>query len=288
MRWIVGIAVFLLLAGFAAWKIEPILLKASAWRTEKTTLTEHLAFLEDHITVLTPERGEGPFPTVIQFHGCAGLRQQFNETWARRANDAGYAAVLVDSNRAREISYEESLETVCKGKALLGQERAGDVLAAISYIENDPRLDAGRLILAGWSHGAWTVMDFLTMDMTRARPANLADDVLARPDVDGAILFYPHCGPGALSRLRRWTEETPVLAFVAGRDSIVEAQPCIDFFTRQKNEGSPTDLVIYPDADHIFDDATLVSEHPQFYDEPSARDAAERYGAFLRKLMKDA
>ena len=284
MRWIIGIAVLVLIAAFSIWKSEVLILKAAEQRTAKTTLAEHRAFLSDYITVLTPKEGTGPYPAVIQFHGCAGMRREFHEAWAREANEAGYAAVLVDSNRARAIAFEESLETVCQGKTLIGQERAGDVLAAISYAADDPRLDAEKLILAGWSHGAWTVMDFLTMDMARARPSNLVKGALTKPDIDGAILFYPYCGRGALSRLRAWAQETPTLAFIAGRDSIVDPQPCIDFFSRQKSKGAPTDLVIYPEAEHIFDDATLYEEDPQYYDEASAKDAAARYGAFLREI----
>lgn len=284
MRWAVGIAVVILIAAFSIWKSEAIVLKAVEWQTAKTTLAEHRAFLSDYITVYTPEDGTAPYPTVIQFHGCAGMRQEFHEAWAQRANEAGYAAVLVDSNRARDIQYQESLETVCQGKTLIGQERAGDVLAAISYVADDPRLDDEKVILAGWSHGAWTVMDFLTMDMAQARPSNLVNDALTKPDIDGAILFYPYCGRGALSRIRAWVQETPTLAFIAGRDSIVEPQPCIDFFSSQKTDGAPTDLVVYPEAEHIFDDATLVEEDPQYYDETAAQDAATRYGAFLREL----
>lgn len=284
MRWIIAAAVVIFAAVSFIWKGEHLLLKAAEWRTAKTTLADHRDFLNDHITVLTPEGGSAPYPTIIQFHGCAGMRREFHENWAQTANDAGYAAVLVDSNRARAIAYEEAMETICAGKALIGQERAGDVLAAIDYVSKDPRLDTEKLILAGWSHGAWTVMDFLTMDMKRARPANLSGEELPKPQIDGAILFYPYCGRGALTRLRAWVRETPTLAFVAGRDSIVEPQPCIDIFSRQKEKGAPTDLVVYPEAEHIFDDATLVSEYPQYYNEAAAADAAVRYDAFLRQF----
>ena len=284
MRWIIATAVVVVAAVFFLWKGEHLLLKAAEWRTAKTTLADHRDFLSEHITVLTPESGSAPYPTVIQFHGCAGMRREFHESWARTANDAGYAAVLVDSNRARAIAYEEAMETICAGKALIGQERAGDVLAAIDYVSEDPRLDLEKLILAGWSHGAWTVMDFLTMDMKRARPANISGEDLPKPEIDGAILFYPYCGRGALTRLRAWVREIPTLAFVAGRDSIVEPQPCIDIFSRQKENGAPTDLVVYPEAEHIFDDATLISEYPQYYNETAAADAAVRYDAFLRQV----
>lgn len=281
-RWLIGIGVLIAaLTGLSLWKGDAALLTVVDWRTPKTTLADHQRFLEDHITVLTPEDGAAPYPTVIQFHGCAGMRKAFHEEWARVANAAGYAAVLVDSNAARGIGYEEALATICEGKQLLGQERAGDVLAAITLVADDPRLDAERLVLAGWSHGAWTVMDFLTMDMERRRPANLAGEALPAPQVDGAILFYPHCGRGALSQLYPWRQRVETLAFVAGRDSIVKPQPCIDFFNAQKEAGAPTDLVVYPEANHIFDDAALRDEYPEYYNEAAANDAAARYERFL-------
>lgn len=284
MRWIIGFLLLFVIVAISAWKSESLVLKALDWRTPNTTLAEHQAFLSNHITVLTPSKGTAPYPTVIQFHGCAGMRREFHETWAQVANDAGYAAVLVDSNRARAIGFEESLQTICEGKTLIGQERAGDILAAVSYAANDPRLDMDKLILAGWSHGAWTVMDFLTMDMKGARPANLSNDALIKPDIDGAILFYPHCGRGALSRVRSWTQDISTLAFIAGKDSIVEPKPCIDFFAKQKADGKSTELIVYPEADHIFDDASLYREDPKYYHEASAKDAAIRYETFLNQL----
>lgn len=284
MRWIIGFIVLFVIVALSAWKSESLILKALHWQTPKTTLAEHQAFLSDYITVLTPDEGSAPYPTVIQFHGCAGMRREFHENWAQIANDAGYAAVLVDSNRARAIGFEESLQTICEGKALIGQERAGDVLAAINHALKDPRLNTDKLVLAGWSHGAWTVMDFLTMDMASSSPANLSNDTLVKPDIDGAILFYPYCGRGTLSRVRAWTQEISTLAFIAGNDSIVEPKPCIDFFSKQKADGKSTELIVYPEAEHIFDDVTLYEEDPKYYDEASAKDATKRYKAFLAKL----
>lgn len=288
MRWIIGLSLFIALVAIAVWKSEALVLKVLDWRTPKTTLAEHQALLKDHITILTPSEGEAPFPTVIQFHGCARMGREFHENWANVALEAGHAAVIIDSNNARDIGYEEALNTICEGKALLGQERAGDVLAAIEFVKDDPRLNAEDIVLAGWSHGAWTLMDFFTMDMTRTHPANLLRDDLVKPDVDGAILFYPHCGPGALSKTRPWEHELPVLAFVAGQDSIVEPEPCINFFSAQEKSGSPTSLVVYPDADHIFDDATIVDDYPEYYDEKAAEDAIARYSLFLTTLRDEA
>lgn len=288
-QWLLGLAAAAAaLAALAFWKGDALLLGFLDWRTPKTDFAEHQAFIKDHVSVLTPDGAAAPYPTVIQFHGCAGMRREFHENWAVRANAAGYAVMLVDSNTARGIDYEESLETVCEGKTLLGQERAGDVLAAIAIAQEDARLDTDRLVLAGWSHGAWTVMDFLTMDMNGRRPANLAREALIAPEVDGAVLFYPHCGRGALSQFREWRQTPPTLAFIAGRDSIVDPKPCIAFFSARKDAGDPVDLVVYPEADHIFDDATLLDEHPEYYDENAAADAAQRYGAYLASILEAA
>ena len=286
-QWLFGFtAAATALAGLALWKGDALLLGFLDWRTPKTGFAEHQAFIRDYVTIVTPDNGAAPYPTVIQFHGCAGMREAFHENWAARANAAGYAVMLVDSNTARGIGYEESLKTVCEGKTLLGQERAGDVLAAIAIAQEDARLDTERLVLAGWSHGAWTVMDFLTMDMNGRRPANLTQEELIAPEIDGAVLFYPHCGRGALSQFRAWRQTPQTLAFIAGRDTIVDPEPCVTFFSAKKNAGDPVDLVIYPEADHIFDDATLRDEHPEYYDENAARDAARRYSAYLAAILE--
>jgi len=211
------------------------------------------------------------------------LRREFHDLWAAVGNAAGYAVMLVDSTGPRGITRDQAFETVCPGKALLGQERAGDVLAAIKLAEADTRLDADHLIVAGWSHGAWTLMDYFTMDMDARRPAGLVREEAAAPEIEGAILFYPHCGLGALSRLRDWRQTPPVLALIAGSDTIVDGDQCIDYFETQKNAGYPVDLVVYEDADHIFDDPTVRETYPQFYNEDAAKDAAARYREFLIK-----
>jgi len=40
--------------------------------------------------------GEGPFPAVVQLHGCGGLEAQ-SYRWARWLVEHGYVALVVDS-----------------------------------------------------------------------------------------------------------------------------------------------------------------------------------------------
>ena len=40
--------------------------------------------------------GDGPFPAVVQLHGCAGLEPQ-SYRWARWLAERGYVSLVVDS-----------------------------------------------------------------------------------------------------------------------------------------------------------------------------------------------
>lgn len=283
-RWQALLLILAILAGILFWKREPLMLAWVAAKTEQTSLDQRIDLIRDNIEVRLPDEGAPPYPVILQFHGCAGIRPPFQEQWADIANRAGYAAVIVDSNGPRGFSREEALDVVCGGKALIGQERAGDVAAAIKIAQSDVRLDASHLVLAGWSHGGWSVMDFLTMDGKTRKPAGLSGWNGDQAAVAGAILFYPYCGPGALSRFRNWTKSPKTLAFVAGADEMVDAQECLSYFEARQSKEDAFDLVFYEDAHHVFDDPFLEPEWIHWYNEDYFNDAARRYEAFLEDL----
>ena len=265
-------------------KAEPLMLGWLDLRTNKTDLSERIDLISSHAAVHLPSEGTAPFPVVLQFHGCAGMRQPFQEQWAEIANDSGFAAVIIDSLRPRGLSRNQAIETVCQGKELLGQERAGDVLAAIKLVEANPKLDETRITLAGWSHGAWTVMDFMTFDLEKKAPSGVRRADFEPYDLDGLILFYPHCARGARSRFATWTTTPKTLALIAGADSIVDAEACVTFFNRAAAKGAPIDLHIYPDTEHAFDDPFIEAEWRHWHHEENTEDAKLRYAAFLNSL----
>ncbi len=272
------------LAALAFLQREALVLTALALSTEKRSLDEQIALLAPGITVFRPAAGAGPFPVIVQFHGCSGYRTDWMKRWSQIATEAGFIAVAVDSNGVRGIDRELALKTVCAGKRLIGQERAGDVAAAIEVAKAQDGADASRIVLAGWSHGAWSVMDHLALEGAGMGPASLK----ARPAptaVAGAVLFYPYCGEGTWSRLRAWAQAPATLMFVAGRDSVVSPAECRDAAKKLEREGVAIDLVDYPGADHAFDDATLLGgPYAYFYDEASAKDSEARVSAFLTAI----
>lgn len=286
-RWPIILPIVATLGAVAALKHEPLMMSVIGWRTERDSAASRVDLLRDHVEIIVPE-GEGPFPVVLQFHGCAGIRAPFQRQWADIAVAAGYAAVIVDSNGARGLDRQASLDRICAGKMLLGQERAGDVAAALAIAESDPRLDTSQTILTGWSHGAWSVMDFFTLEDRKAPPPGLLDWPQTNVRPTASVLFYPYCGPGARSRFAPWSRDVDTLVLLGDADEVVDATPCIKEFNRQADGGAPIDLVVYPGANHVFDDPFLEPEYIHWYNEDYFADAKARYAAFLLRIRTTA
>lgn len=276
------IAAALAAAGFAA--RERLVLAALALSMDKHDLAAHVALIAPGVQVFRPESGAGPYPVFIQFHGCSGFRAGWTKSWADVATDAGFIVIAVDSNGPRGIDRDRALKTVCAGKELIGQERAGDVAAAIAIAKAQEGADPSRIVLAGWSHGAWTVMDYLALEGAGQAPSSLAKKPAGAP-IAGAVLFYPYCGEGTWSRIAAWKQAPSTLMFIAGRDSVVSPEECRSATEKLLREGVPVNLVEYENADHAFDDATLVGgPYAYLYDEASAEDSRRRVSAFLKTL----
>ena len=87
-------------------------------------------FLAPHVEIRLADGAEGPVPAALMFHGCGGVRQ-VQADYADALNEAGFAAIIVDSNGARGIGRIGAMTQVCGGFRLWGQERAADVFAAV-------------------------------------------------------------------------------------------------------------------------------------------------------------
>ena len=124
---------------------------AQAGATLPFDLDAHAALLAEHLTLVKPD-GPGPFPVVLQMHGCGGI-QPMQLRYAEAARGAGFAAVVVDSLGPRGIGRREAQLTVCTGARLRGAERAVDLLAMLSWVKAQPWATADNVAAAGWSHG---------------------------------------------------------------------------------------------------------------------------------------
>jgi dienelactone hydrolase len=236
------------------------------------------ALLRPHDEVLRPD-GEGPFPAALLFHGCGGIRS-FTHDWAARLRDQGFLSVIVDSYAGRDLAWED----VCSGRALLGAERAGDVLVSLDDVRRRPDVDPERIVLMGWSHGSWTVMELMALDPPQNLPWNLSRapaDGLA--GVSATVLFYPYCGVAAHSP-GDWSSDARTLMLLAEHDSLAAPEDCRAVADALREQGRAVDVHTY-DARHGFDAPDYSTGPNDHYDAEATADARARVAAFLAPLV---
>lgn len=200
-----------------------------------------------------PADGAGAHPAVLALHGCGGLyarggglAERYRET-AERLHAAGVAVLMPDSFGSR------GLRAVCRtryrDRTLKVEQRVQDARAALRWLAGQPRVDASRLGVLGWSNGATTTLHLLAQ--RRARPE------AGEPPLAGAAVFYPGCGP--LLRRHAALENVPLLMQLGALDDWVPAQPCIDFAHElQARPGSDVALHVYAGSYHGFDGTAPV------------------------------
>lgn len=239
----------------------------------RETLAERTVFLAPHFTVFKPV-GAGPFPSVIMLHGCGGQRPFLKEI-AEVVNNAGAAAIIVDSYTPRRISRVAALATVCTGARLQGRERAGDLFAAMHWTRTQGWAQRDRIIAAGWSHGAWTIMDAMALHSgaEMARVTGLSD-LVGEPltGLVGAFIVYPYAGVASYAGRRDWRIAPHSVAILAGQDYIVGVRTPRAALERQRARGAPIEIVRFDDATHAFEDPLASDPRVRFNPAATARE----------------
>jgi dienelactone hydrolase len=225
-------------------------------------------------------RGDGPFPAVMVLHGTEGQGAERGQLWAQWLTTLGYVAVEIDSLSPRNLS-EHNLLT---GTSLWPSERASDVLVTLAYLKRLEYVDHDRIAAVGFSHGASTLLDSLSLAPPQKLPTGLTE---APPGgIDGlraVIAFYPWCQYPVAHR-NGWELKIPVLFLLAGSDTVVSTSHCKEVAESQKANGHPVEYYTYPKATHDFDNpdpARCCRFHPEY-----TSDAKNRVRRFLGKIMR--
>jgi dienelactone hydrolase len=217
-------------------------------------------------------------------HGCGGRRNFFDD-WARRVSAAGWAALIVDSLRPRRIARVEALATVCSGARLQGSERAGDFYAAMAWARAQDWIDQGQIVAAGWSHGAWTMLDALALHPgAEMQHATGLTDLPAEPleGLSGAMLFYPYAGVACLAGKRPWRLAPVSAAIVCGRDFMVGTATPRRALERQIARGADIDMHVFAESTHAFDEPGTMDIRTRY--DPTAIERAKKI--FLNLLQR--
>jgi dienelactone hydrolase len=272
----------------AAFFLAGLVMAFTPFATAKESLQQRIDALLPGADLTLPE-GEGPFPVVIQLHGCGG-KKNLQARWAKVAKDAGWAVLVVDSYAHRNISTLEAYATVCTGLRLWGRERAGDLYAAMEWVRQQDWADHDRIAVAGWSHGGWTALDALALKPgadaeSATRLTGLPEEPLS--GLVGAFVIYPFTGPGSIAPSRGVRADIPVKALVGTHDMVVGNRSVARALQKMPTPRTPVDVVMMEGATHAFDEVEAQDLRVR-YDPELTRLAHGLYTDFLRSLAKVA
>jgi dienelactone hydrolase len=156
-------------------------------------------------------------------------------------------------------------------------------------VRREPFADPDRLALVGWSHGGWAVMDLLALDPPRRLPFNLTDlpaGFAGRgfEGVVGVALFYPYCALGNRARRKGWRHPTEVLFVLAGADTIVRNETCLEAAAALRRHGHGVAVETLEGVNHGFDDTFTYPGSPLVHDPAATERAKAILAAFLGRL----
>jgi dienelactone hydrolase len=239
--------------------------------------------------------GPGPFPAVVQLHGCGGLDAQ-SFRWARWLAERGYVALVVDSFGPRRL----------EGDCRSGPDdppitaRFDDAFGALRYLQSRTDVRADRVAVIGWSQGgvyAMAVINGPSLERARRRGVALPTIESTTGGFAAGIGVYP----GGCSSLVEEQVVRPLLVLIGEADDWTPAATCREMVEAMRGRGADATIVTYPGAYHYFDvegqrlevlahlendnrpagSGATVSYHAE-----AAADARARIEAFLARHLK--
>ncbi len=259
----------------------------AGWIVPQNPPTALAESLRPYYRVSTPP-GEGPFPTALLYSGCDGPGDNLDR-WTEMLVSKGWAAIVIDSHRPRNLLDNEAWRLICAGQLLMGSERAGDVLVSIYDARRLPFVDPERLVLIGASHGGWAIMELLLFEKQWRLPYNLSalpDGDAARPldGVVGSILIYPYCGAANRARREAWTYPAPVLFLLAEDDLIAPHGDCLAIADLVRAQGVAVETRIFNGVTHGFDQSHKAPLSLLEFDPEATAEALALAGRLLDRV----
>lgn len=225
---------------------------------------------------------------MILVSGCGGLQglqgpKTVMANYAGAATRAGAYAVVLDSFASRGIGFNDAVRSVCSGMRLHGNERAGDIIAAEALARRHWNVDFSGVILAGWSHGGWTVMELLSAGPRATNVGGFRiDQVSPAVTPDAVALYYPYCGFLNSAGRSKWDFRGPLLYLNASSNAPAEGKACADAIRKARAGTDGVEQIDYPNT-HAFDEEDQVPGSEFKYDAEAAQRAFALFERFVRE-----
>lgn len=189
--------------------------------------------------------GPGPHPAVVMVHGCGGAYAKDgalnarHQMWGEHLAAHGYIALMLDSFSSRGLTQ------ICTQKyaerTIKEADRVGDTYAALTWLRQQPGVDADRIALLGWSHGGG-----VTLDAIRRKPVALQTGFTA------AVSLYPGCTTRN-KKAASFMPYAPLQILIGEADDWTPAASCVALTNTARQHGAPMQIHTYPGAYHDFD-----------------------------------
>src|SRR5260370_30520898 len=111
-----------------------------------------------------PEAGDMPAPCMVILTSSAGVQRHCEHFYARALNEAGTAALIIDSFTGRGVR-----RTVADQSLVSAAQMEGDAFAALALLRAHPSIDPERLGLMGVSKGGVATLNAAIAVRQRSR-----------------------------------------------------------------------------------------------------------------------
>jgi len=242
---------------------ETVMLRSGSYADFRQLVSREAATAEVSIaaTLSFPDAARDRYPAVVIVHGLGGYLES-NEGWhAAEFRKAGFATLTYDSPTARSMRQGSSTDS---RSGPPWASAVAEAYAALTLLAGDPRIDASRIAIIGFSFGG-EVAHLAAFERVRAALAAGQNRFAAH------VSYYPAgvngiaAGPGAYTG-------APILMLLGEKDENLPVAKAEEYLTYARSAGPapPIDVSIYPGADHAWTIPSLGAArfYPQY---PSTR-----------------
>jgi len=188
-----------------------------------------------------PEQARDRYPAIIVVHALSGYNDANEGFVAAELRQAGFATLTYDSFDARGTTGPAL--SASPGYLPIG---IADAYAALRLLSGEPRIDAERIAIIGFSYGG-EVAHLTAFEALRSALSPGPGRFAAH------VAFYPGGVFGAIAEPGAYTD-APVLMLLGGKDDNLPVTKIETYLAYARAAGAPAPIetVIYPGAYHAW------------------------------------